>query len=119
MNELKPCPCGCDAKLVYESGESYGLHNGVKYTSVKCSSCSFRANDTDDWNTRADGWISVDDELPKEDSEVIACCGDDVKSCVFRLYYNGDYDFEVVDGSEFIFAATHWMPLPAPPKAVK
>lgn len=118
MDELKPCPCGFDAKLVYESGESYGLHNGVKYTSVKCSSCSFSAGDTDDWNTRADGWISVGDEIKPQINR------GRVKVIVFSSACKttdiGIYDLETNSFScHSVWKVTHWMPLPPPPKAVK
>lgn len=66
------------------------------------------------WNTRADGWISVEDELPQEDFQVLACCDDDIEACIFRMHDTGNYYFERVDG-DFRLEATHWMPLPIPP----
>ena len=64
-------------------------------------------------------WISVKDRLPEENQEVIAfgngtCwCGD--KGMVTECRYNnkegfthGEYDCGI--------AATHWQPLPEPPK---
>ena len=64
--------------------------------------------------SRPDGWISVEDELPQEDFQVIACCDDDVEACIFRMHDTGNYYFERVDG-DFRLEATHWMPLPIPP----
>lgn len=70
--ELKPCPfCGGDAvSSTCTAGDDesgyYALH------SVHCRECKSATDDAigrEDaikiWNTRTDGWISVDDELPE------------------------------------------------------
>ena len=60
-------------------------------------------------------WISVDDDLPQEDFEVIVCSDDDVYMSVFRAgYVQGDYYFDVEIEKNIV--VTHWMPLPEPPK---
>jgi len=61
-----------------------------------------------------DEWISVDNDLPQEDFEVDCCCDDDVETCVFRLFSDGSYLFEIVR-SDLSFSATHWKPRPTPP----
>lgn len=140
MNEkLKPCPCGCEAKLIYVRGESYGLHLGEKYTSIKCSCCSFSANDVDDWNARADGWISVEVSLPElqfesqedpdEDgypqfdgmvSQTIEITDGEgfgrghLRSDGKWICYGAEYDMMIVDPEK----VTHWAQLRKLPKAV-
>jgi Lar family restriction alleviation protein len=120
MDELKPCPfCGNKASKTARFNMGY-FGDGIKCTSCKAETPSYLVEQKaiDWWNTRADGWISVEDELPQEDFQVIACCDDDVEACIFRVHESGNYYFERVDG-DFRLEATHWMPLPAPPKAVK
>ncbi|MCP3682006.1 MAG: DUF551 domain-containing protein [bacterium] len=57
-------------------------------------------------------WISVKDSLPKQigdyliyDSEVIAWS-----------FFNSDKKWAGYNGHNCFFDATHWMPLPEPPK---
>ena len=62
-------------------------------------------------------WISVEERLPTELGEVMAC----VHGCVTIAWYGGNGGFET--GSGAIFWAgddivTHWMPLPESPKEV-
>jgi hypothetical protein len=126
MNELKPCPCGGVARLLYVNGESYGLHNGEKYTKVECSSCSFNASDTDDWNTRApqSEWISVDDYLPDPIKTVlVTIINDATDGTVLEAIHQIDGDFLlqadlILKGlaAKPCAYVTHWMPLPLPPK---
>lgn len=64
------------------------------------------------------GWISVDDELPSDETEVLGYrdsykCGDLIYHCVFK-------DGKFLDRITFHQAGkgkiTHWQPLPQPPK---
>lgn len=55
-------------------------------------------------------WISVEDRLPEQYSGVIAYDGD----AVGEAFYDGE-DFMWTENEDFVFA-THWMPLPEPPK---
>ena len=66
-------------------------------------------------------WISVDDELPKEDGFYLCVIGETIQS----LFYNDGleewYEFyltkeEHLDCEDLTKKVTHWMPLPAPPK---
>jgi hypothetical protein len=112
--ELKSCPCGCAARLVFQRGESYGIHNGEKYTKVECSSCSFSADDTDDWNTRAtqNNSIRVDDALPELKLRVMAFDAGGFGWVSARFTTNGWYLEGDLDTHCHV---THWMPLPTPP----
>lgn len=81
-------------------------------------------------NTRADGWISVEDRLPESDDEIfVVSCGE-VKLCMFNfwsinpsksieqsyqwfVYVNiQNYGYEMRE----VVGVTHWMPLPELPK---
>ena len=53
-------------------------------------------------------WISVDDELPQDDFEVLTCSDDDVTLSVYRENIDGSYYF---DG---MVNVTHWQPKPEP-----
>lgn len=59
-------------------------------------------------------WISVDERLPDEPGEVLAC----VYGRICIAWYSNRY-FETPSGMVFYAcenAVTHWMPLPEPPK---
>lgn len=59
-------------------------------------------------------WISVEEQLPEEPGEVLAC----VYGRVCIAWYSNRY-FETPSGMVFSAdenAVTHWMPLPEPPK---
>ena len=128
MNELKPCPfCGGEAELT--SGST---------SAVACSKCnvhtSFITNiygeDTtqraiDRWNTRADGWISVDERLPEADFAAIYDVDSEYPSYIVmiegatvptNLYFDGEDWSEEQDMCGEKYRVTHWMPLPEPPK---
>ena len=58
-------------------------------------------------------WISVDERLPESRKFVIVC--DEYGNVGEAYFYKQDRKFEWVDDEEIAFA-THWMPLPEPPK---
>jgi hypothetical protein len=61
-------------------------------------------------------WISVDDELPELDFDVLVRCDDDVIISTFRSgYTQGDWWFDI-ERESTAWLVTHWMPLPEPPK---
>lgn len=59
------------------------------------------------------GWISVDDELPQENQEVLAVLKLS-RLCVIVFLKNGDWytdnDEKLIDG------IAYWQPMPQPPK---
>lgn len=66
-----------------------------------------------DWAEDNPNWISVDDEMPKGQEDVlVAVVGMDD---VMKGYWNGGRWFICDDSSEW-HNITHWMPLPSPPK---
>ncbi len=58
-------------------------------------------------------WISVEERLPESRKFVIVC--DEYGNVGEAYFYKQDRKFEWVDDEERVFA-THWMPLPMPPK---
>ena len=118
MSELKPCPfCGSENVMIDDI-----LDNGTN--TVFCGDCQSKSSNfceydaaAEQWNTRAtqSEWISVDDRLPFDGQEVIACREDKVMACVFTIDYDGHIYFESKDNVHGI-DAVYWMPLPTPPK---
>jgi len=59
-------------------------------------------------------WISVEDELPKDGARVL-CYG---RQFMCVGVFDGDDFFDPLDGQSFVKdCVTHWMQLPASPKA--
>ena len=58
------------------------------------------------------GWISVEERLPQECTQVIVC---DEDWTVGEAFYYKEGRFEWIDSEELVFV-THWMQLPEPPK---
>lgn len=64
--ELKPCPfCGC------ENIQRVGFDTAL------CPSCD-ASHQENKWNTRATGWISVDDRLPDVGDLVLTYANGDI-----------------------------------------
>lgn len=59
------------------------------------------------------GWISVDERLPESPKIVIVC--DEYGNVGEAYFYQHNRRFRWVYNEELAFA-THWMPLPEPPK---
>ena len=75
------------------------------------------------WNTRPDGWISVEDKLPSYPETEISEYASDRGQPV--IVFNGEYVIHALwwirekafrDDFEILESVTHWMPLPEPPK---
>lgn len=62
-------------------------------------------------SVKADGWVSVEDGLPKEDDEVLGYTVGNYTCICYRVESKRFYK---VDGSKAVI--THWQPLPASPK---
>ena len=59
----------------------------------------------------ASQWISIYDDLPDDDFEVLVMSDDDVKMSVFRAgHCHGDFYFDIEKDEGLI--VSHWMPKP-------
>lgn len=117
MSELKPCPfCGGEARL---------SHAGAKHI-IFCPNCVRLPADggyinqeqaVAAWNNRADGWISIDDRLPENNTEVLISIdyGNGKQSVLMGYMRSQDVSWRGVVGQKLI-GVTHWQPLPEPPK---
>lgn len=84
MEELKPCPfCGGD---VVEASISWNISSAeCTYCNSSWGRCGSKYEGRyDKWNTRADGWISVEDRLPEHKQRVL--CWEDR----FNVFTYGD-----------------------------
>ena len=61
-------------------------------------------------------WISVDDRLPEDDSDVLAYLKDGDKGRIYPANYAKGVWFDCIFDIPVTNATTHWMPLPEPPK---
>lgn len=63
-------------------------------------------------------WISVDDRLPKVDTDVLVITANgSFKVARCNIYHNGTLVLWMTNDGLGEKAITHWMPLPEPPKA--
>lgn len=118
--QLKPCPfCG-------KNGEMHKRKIGF---SVLCGNencgnafTNFHKNEIyaiNQWNTRADGWVSVDDQLPEIGQE----CLIEIPVCGKFNLENGKYKGEGIwvgawcdfRGKGCNYKVNRWMPLPSKP----
>lgn len=67
-------------------------------------------------NTRPNGWIRVEDELPKYGSYVIVY--DELSHMVRSAVYRDGAFYEEGECEYFEYRVRWWMPLPEPPKEV-
>lgn len=119
MIELKQCP--------FCSGVNHSLECDDKRLmcdTVECNGCGALVP-CDEWNTRADEWISVEDRLPEVGIKVLCYRPEAEKSGdeIIKVSYALDGKNRSPQGIEHKFECwchvTHWMPLPNPPKADK
>ena len=61
-------------------------------------------------------WISVDDRLPVDDSDVLAYSSIGEESRIYPACYSNGVWFDCVFNAPATDTTTHWMPLPQPPK---
>ena len=61
-------------------------------------------------------WVSVEDRLPEDDSDVIAYLRECDKGRIYPANYAKGVWFDCIFDIPVTNATTHWMPLPQPPK---
>ena len=61
-------------------------------------------------------WISVDDRLPEDNSDVLAYLRDGDKGRIYPANYAKGVWFDCIFDIPVTNATTHWMPLPELPK---
>ena len=88
--DLETLPC-CDT---YEGQAEYLISNGVTVQE----------------------WISVDDRLPEDDSDVLAYSRNGEECRIYPANYAKGVWFDCIFTTPATDTTTHWMPLPAPPK---
>ena len=61
-------------------------------------------------------WVSVDDELPEDDSDVLAYLRIGEESRICPANYAKGMWFDWIFNTPVTESITHWMPIPQPPK---
>ena len=61
-------------------------------------------------------WISVDDRLPEDNSDVLAYSRNGEEGRIYPANYAKGVWFDCIFDIPVTNATTHWMPLPQPPK---
>lgn len=113
MSDLKPCPFCGNTDIEWQES-----HVGF---SIECYKCDFHIGGdltleavTKQWNTRASGWISVDERLPEKNGQYLVKiqktpfnpCGISLDS--FSKVVHPYFSSERISRQK----VTHWMPLP-------
>lgn len=127
QEKLEPCPfCGNSDVAIYDAQPPFG---------VECLQCEILGpsvnhsgngewNDTEAhaikaWNTRASGWISVEDKTPNTGQLVLVSYttpNDYSGYAIAGHCGNGVFDFGPIDSDLKSDVVTHWQPLPEPPE---
>ena len=110
--DLLPCPfCGGEATRE----ELQRVENYVYYT-YGCSECDICLETEQDWNTRASGWVRVEDgELPYRRKVLVAYEWKPGHHIIDVGEWHDVYKWWVVN-SDRCETVTHWQPLPPPPE---
>ena len=61
-------------------------------------------------------WISVDDRLPENDSDVLAYLQIGEEGRIYPANYAKGVWFDCIFNTPVTESTTHWMPMPVPPK---
>ena len=61
-------------------------------------------------------WISVDDRLPEDDSDVLAYSRNGEEGRIYPANYAKGVWFDCIFTTPVTDTTTHWMPIPQPPK---
>ena len=109
--KLLPCPfCGHKPKMRNDLNGENEPYYQVRHdcmcllSEIKTFCHKTEAEAIAAWNRRADGWIPVEERLPEEGEIVIVS--------------NGGFINMVLNVFDAVEGATHWMPMPSPPKGV-
>ena len=102
-------------------GSSHRKLMGYDYHKIGCSNVDCKiykvAFFPEEWNTRANGWVSVDDSLPDFGEEVLILLevGGNIERGTHRG--NGDFNGNWCErrGENYCYKVTNWMPLPEMP----
>lgn len=131
MDKLKPCPfCGGDAQLYNWETDNNLCHGWYRVSCIRgtCGTDGPMADSTKKalkrWDTRASGWIPVEDGLPELNQSVdgwtpLACNGE-TNQRIENICWDPEYkkwvcsDYYEPLSSELNI--THWMPQPEPPE---
>lgn len=107
---MKPCPF-CGSEVVRD------FVNNDQFKDISCNKCgeSFRMTD-EQWNTRACAWQPI--ETAPLDRPIIIVFEDE-HMVIYRFDVNHDTPQELVKRGIVGCKATHWQPLPEPPKETK
>jgi len=110
--ELLPCPfCGSTDLDVGDASNYEGAY--VWCNSDFCAACGpptgKRKLAIEAWNRRANGWISVEDRLPENETYIIGSW----PNVVEQLWF---FDGEFSNSDRLIGNVTHWQPLPKGPE---
>ena len=117
MDKLRECPfCGGENVFLEDGWNDYNVFQ------VICKDCvmpygeiNSKQEAIDAWNTRADGWISVDERLPSIERDALVYSIDGY--CYLAQYDTLYCPKEWLDSeNEKLVGITHWQPLPEPPK---
>jgi len=122
MIELKSCPfCGFSAfieetDLEWKDQFPYRILCGNEDCAGSHSWASTEEEAITAWNTRADGWISVEDRLPKLPTRTydwfLVVVSDGLESDITIATYSTETSWSRTN-------ITHWRPLPKPPDTGK
>ena len=98
-------------ELIISSGKMSGFAGGLADHLI---TNGVRLEEKQATSDQTSEWISVKDRLPEDYETVLVYDGDFVQPSSFH----GKYGFWTTDcyEADSIYGATHWMPLPEPPK---
>ena len=84
------------------------------YDCIHNEVCQWQPREYCDFKEKYDGWISVEDEMPKLRQRVMAFCRAGILTF---LRYDDEVWFEMSSKNEYLLSfVTHWRPLPEAPK---
>ena len=91
---------------------------GCRRLEWKCKDCNRVVNTVEFIDFTNDNWISVKDQMPEDDIDILVY--DSKKKEIFTVVYLIKTDLWIVNcdcqEQTFLDNATHWQPLPEPPK---